>query len=895
VREGRGEGSFALVSTLLIVAVMALGALAFFQAARMDRLVTRNTADRVRAELAAESGLAVGRAAILTAITNGRISTNQWNYVSGHLSTHPQITASASNAEANAFAFVAQMSPADGSILATNFLVSTSATASNVWIPLGQTGLDPRFPAHWNNVAVTNASGIVTTNARYAFWISDDTTKLNLRAMGSQATRTYATDPSGFALMVRSTATSSVSTRLPAANLLPLFRSQIQQAADGTTLRGWNGANLVRSDSVLLTPGTVKAFMANAGLSPIPTQSLENDFARETLSAPLAPSGAPKVNLTRLKTYLDSLSLSQAAGNLRFQAVLDILNTNATAAHASWGGGNLAFLVDPVIMGGKYTVTEARQFVANLFDAIDEDFIPLTDNTNNPSVFGVEFRMQSPAGAAAGTPQEPQGHPYITFLGTGQFANRFLVRTHATVGFVNPWPQPTEPWGNYRVDIVLTPSSAPFPTEPLTDQLSAMPTGGGVRAANGGINPRAGGMFPCGNNITWGYSRAVNTPPPNIPNLTFTITRVNLYYNSSGGGSYLVARIPPGQVLQAMPAAIPANGDGRNRTAWQPGRQSYWAQADPRLATTASTANWMMIPNGAGGLANGTIPAPQNTITYMASDTTGDGNQGLTRQITPSMPSTHAGNWYRSTSITNHFNMDGSLFYNGTRTQIRGLGFLGYLSVGKPWQTLTLHNQNANNPLGQEDWKILDYVYAGGEIYCSNEIAHVNMGAGAYGPGGARAAWPGNFSRDGSVNVLTANQNTWKSLLEGVPLPPGVATNELVAAMMAPNRSTNVYNNTLAFLRDPTLSAAWAGTSVNDFTREQVIRYLADALTIRSRNFTVYAMGESLAANPTGGLRPVARSLMLSRIRLGVNTNLATTAAGNGGGVTLELLETKPY
>jgi len=128
VREGRGEGSFALVSTLLIVAVMALGALAFFQAARMDRLVTRNTADRVRAELAAESGLAVGRAAILTAITNGRISTNQWNYVSGHLSTHPQITASASNAEANAFAFVAQMSPADGSILATNFLVSTSAT-----------------------------------------------------------------------------------------------------------------------------------------------------------------------------------------------------------------------------------------------------------------------------------------------------------------------------------------------------------------------------------------------------------------------------------------------------------------------------------------------------------------------------------------------------------------------------------------------------------------------------------------------------------------------------------------------------------------------------------------------------------------------------------------------
>ena len=113
--------------------------------------------------------------------------------------------------------------------------------------------------------------------------------------------------------------------------------------------------------------------------------------------------------------------------------------------------------------------------------------------------------------------------------------------------------------------------------------------------------------------------------------------------------------------------------------------------------------------------------------------------------------------------------------------------------------------------------------------------------------------------------------------------------------MAATNRTTNVYSNTLAFLSDPTVSAALAGTSPNDFAREQVVRYLADALTTRSRSFTIYAMGESLATNASGGIRPVARSLMLSRVRLGVNTNLATTAAGNGGGVTLEVLETKPY
>lgn len=883
---------FALVATLLMITVITGAAVAFFQSTRIERFLARNYADLARAQLAAQAGLSAGQAAILNAITNGRISTNQWNYVSGHLSTHPQITASASNAEANAFAFIAQMDPANGSLANTNFLVSTSATASNVLIPLGSTGSDPRFPAHWTNVVVTNSTGIVTTNARYAFWISDDTTKLNLRAMGSQATRTYPTDPSGFALMVRSTATSSLSTRLPAANLLPLFRSQTQQAADGTTLRGWNGADLLRSDSVLLTPGTVKAFMTNAGLSPIPTQSLENDFARETLSTPLAPSGAPKVNLTRLKTYLDSLPLSQAAGNLRFQAVGNILDPTATAAHAAWGGGNLAMLVDPAVMGGKYTALEARQFVANLFDAIDEDFIPTTDNQDNPSVFGVEFRMQSPAGAAAGTPQQPQGHPYITYVGTGHFAGSTRVRTHMAVGFANPWPEPTEPWANYRVDLEVAPSSPPFPRIP-NEEMAGMPTA--VRAANGGISARTGGLFPCANAAAPHYSAFVNTPPPAIPNLTFTLVRVNLYYNSSDGGSYLVARVPPGQVLQALPSSIPAGGDGGvNRLAWASGRQAYWAQADPRLATTAAAGNWTTVNNGASG-ANGIIPAPSTTIFYMASASTGDGNQGLARRITTSMPSTDANNWYRSTSITNHFNLDGSLVFTNAATRIRGLGFLGYLSVGKPWQTLTLHNQNLNNPAGQEDWKIFDYVYAGGEIYCSNEIAHVNMGAGNYAPGGARAAWPGNFSRDGSVNVHTANRNTWKALLEGAPLPPPVTADGVAAAMVATNRTTNVYSNTLAFLGDPNVSTAWASSSANDFVREQLFRYLADALTIRSRSFTIYAMGESLATNATGGVRPVARSLMLSRIRLGVNTNLATVAAGNGGGVTLELLETKPY
>jgi len=213
--------------------------------------------------------------------------------------------------------------------------------------------------------------------------------------------------------------------------------------------------------------------------------------------------------------------------------------------------------------------------------------------------------------------------------------------------------------------------------------------------------------------------------------------------------------------------------------------------------------------------------------------------------------------------------------------------FLGFNSAEKPWRTVSFNTNN--NPAGQEDWKIADYVYAGDEIYAFNEIAHVDMRSGNFAPGGSLATRPGLYSRDASINVHSANRNTWRALLEGVPLPAGVTADGVAGAMVnfAPS---NPYTSTLSFLTNTNITPAWFGSSTNDFAREQVYRYLADALTIRSRNFTIYAMGETLATNSSQ--RPVARSLMLSRVRIGVNTN---TNATTGGGVSLEVLETKPY
>jgi hypothetical protein len=895
-----------------MITVITGAAVAFFQSTRIERLVTRNYADLARAQLAAQAGLSAGQATILNAITNGRISTNQWNYVSGHLSTHPQIAASASNADANAFAFIAQMDPANGKILNTSFLASISAAASNTLIPLGQTGVDPRYPAHWTNVVVTNASGVVTTNARYAFWISDDTTKLNLRAMGPTTTRTFPTDPSGFALMVRPTASSAASSRLPAANLAPLFGSQTQQAADGSTLKGWNGVDLLRADSALFTPGTVKAFMTIAGMDSIPNQSLENDFARETLSAPLAPNGRPKLNLTRLAYFLrhpddGGLPLNQGSGSPRAEAVRKILDSTQTNYHTNWGGGDLSFLTNNTIMGTKYSENEALQFIANLFDALDGDKIPTTDwNSGSPSTdptfLGTEFWMDT---------GKPQGHPFVVYVAGGYWASPSSCRSHLAVGFANPWPEPTEPWASkYRLDpLEINPSLSQFPkilTEDGTggDSLDAMPFATSIKHPSGGIIAQGGGMFPCqinagGANPGIGpHYSAVVTGVTNTSggSLTFTLNKINLFYVSSDG-DYLVARVPsPPTALLVANNNFQANSV--NNLAYASTRQAFWLTNDPRFGSLGA-AYWTVHNNGGSGSGLGTIPTSQGggglggggaaALRIMPSTGT-DGSQGVTADIVASSSSSI---WFRDTDITNHFNMDGSITVNAGTNRIKSLGFLGYINTGKPWRTVSLSTNN--NSLGQEDWKIFDYVYAGEEIYTSNEIAHVNMGSGTYAPSGARGAWPANFSRDGSINVLTANQNTWKALLEGVPLPPGVTASGIASAMAAANRTTNVYSNTLAFLSDPTVSAALAGTSANDFMQEQVIRYLADALTTRSRSFTIYAMGESLATNASGGIRPVARSLMLSRVRLGVNTSIATTPTGNGGGVTLEIVETKPY
>jgi len=210
MKERRGERSFALVSTLLIVAVMALGALAFFQAARMDRLVTRNTADRVRAELAAESGLAQAQALLANAIGTNRnfivmstspvagyspilmvgtrdtgILTNFLPLISGDLG--PYLANRTNTTLATFLAIRTNTNTFNTANLNVggNFIQDTSTPNWNVFtnaVP----SLQPNWASTWYRAPwvyltnlVTNGAVVQTNLVRFAFLVMDEQARLN--------------------------------------------------------------------------------------------------------------------------------------------------------------------------------------------------------------------------------------------------------------------------------------------------------------------------------------------------------------------------------------------------------------------------------------------------------------------------------------------------------------------------------------------------------------------------------------------------------------------------------------------------------------------------------------------------------------------------------------------
>ncbi len=318
------------------------------------------------------------------------------------------------------------------------------------------------------------------TVARVAFWVDEENAKQDAFShLGNaeEPKRAALTDLRDIPLLTRSRK-----------EFTPGQRTLLESAQDPSSPVA----------QALLSPETINQVIKD--LSP---RANDFDFALGTQSSLLRPDGKPRLNLARLKAYIDGdtyeekdgqgnvvlevmaqapLSLEQGPASDRFELVKRLLNEDENfpaEAKNPWGYGSLDFVktIFPDQVDGHFR--QARQFVANLIDYIDSDLIPTSDgdpgprpasgsssgpHPNNtafiiptsppaPTILGVEARVEGGSETSLGG---VRGHPFITYAGQGFIFNSASTRVLGWVGLAYPWEREA-PWrigsGGYSVEM----------------------------------------------------------------------------------------------------------------------------------------------------------------------------------------------------------------------------------------------------------------------------------------------------------------------------------------------------------------------------------------------------------------------------------------------------------
>ena len=445
----------ALISTLLAVVVLTIIVTAFLQSMTTERQTARSYLQLQVARLAAESG--VTQSAVLL---GRQLSDSRYHY---SISYRNAGTAT-ETAELNVGVPVSDE---------TNppVLLSSGLAGDTTQIEVVNPGSEandssPFRTASWETLDDENGIEV----ARFAYWIDADSTKQNFGILSGLTDREQTEDLSE----------------------LPVF------SREGVKLTEKLTANFLtaqgrgdQTSSQILTPKTVNQFIDD-GTTPVS----EFDATLHSPSPLLTPEGNQKLNLTRLKRYVDGgtylavnrngkevfsevyqqLPLEQGPSSERFLLIQDLLNEDGNHpadAENEWGWGNLEFIRTTLYPDVDATgnPTQARQIVANIIDYIDEDLIPTTDGSpgpppngagtgissaNNPNgnhvlplpparptVFGVEARYSEDVD---GGEKEVRGHPFITYIGQGFIFNgnsgfSSSTRLLGWFGMGYPWAQ----------------------------------------------------------------------------------------------------------------------------------------------------------------------------------------------------------------------------------------------------------------------------------------------------------------------------------------------------------------------------------------------------------------------------------------------------------------------
>ncbi len=347
----RRDHGVALITTVIVVAVLAVVAAAFMQSTTVDRMSSRSVFNYARAKFAAESALAVVEQQLLTNTTNDtfiivangfpEISTNNDG---GVIVTNGQLFVGNGVAGSSNFSYVPLFSATNAltntvNPVVTNLMPRISLQAPGATSPPATIVFTNQMPGGIGVVSplvswvyLTDANG--NTNARFAYWVEDLGGKLDLSVVGTNTGDPVARRPTG---------------TNPAE--IALWAALTNAVSAGSS--GQAGDNIIAARSNLATAATARLVSSNVATNRAFMSELAANLRHETNELELIPFGLGYADAGRPKTNLNTVT---------FSALRSHIDRNLPNFGARGGGHAAAGYLD--------------NLTANIIDFVDADSSP---------------------------------------------------------------------------------------------------------------------------------------------------------------------------------------------------------------------------------------------------------------------------------------------------------------------------------------------------------------------------------------------------------------------------------------------------------------------------------------------------------------------------------------
>jgi len=496
----------ALVVTLMMMSVLVMMVMGLAGVMRNEQSAARNLTYQVLAEQLAEVGARQGMTAVLTSTpAAGQMTATGPGWILAGNTTRYLFSPASSAQDVKNLERIG-----------TNSLI--------LGLPAGVRG---SIYAGWSNISLPNPSAN-TPIGRYAWWVDDEGTKLNLNAVGSNNTNLFLPLLTNFPFSADWVFVDPATGQTNATNAAQAqaLRSRLQWLPTPEALKGSNFLNVIGGINNLLREEDY--------------HRIKGHVTTWSSNADLTPWGSQKLNLAD-----PALTAAQIKAMLTTNVWTNVSGGNLTLAR-KYGGG-----ITDTTNPGSFGDTIMNFIAADLQSMCGQPAAP-TLNTNNPgnlSIFRHRFRLPlAPVGNQySNTPTQRGLHPYLTevMASVDSFAggSSITVTLYLQIEVFNPWGFDL-PANNFQLSIlprkfrfhVTTGNKDAVPT--VTGPPNFLTVTGTIWSDGDGVDPLlgltgtlgcwAGPMIEDGN--PWPIDSPITRNVPELPARSHTIVSVPLVW-----------------------------------------------------------------------------------------------------------------------------------------------------------------------------------------------------------------------------------------------------------------------------------------------------------------------------------------------------------------------------